>query len=81
MDATNVEKAIAADDAEATVAIRKATGACVDAADWLNAEDEPDNPLVEGFIECGEVVAIVGQAKAGKSILALLPPPGLPCQS
>mgnify|MGYP003292150347 CR=1 FL=1 len=72
MDATDFEKTLAADDAEATVAIRKATGACVDAADWLNAEDEPDNPLVEGFIECGEVVAIVGQAKAGKSILALL---------
>ncbi len=46
-------------------------GTCVDATDWLNAEDEPDNPLVEGFIEYGEVVALVGQAKAGKSLLAL----------
>lgn len=44
---------------------------CVDAADWLDEEDEPDNPLVEGLIECGEMVAFVGQAKAGKSLLAL----------
>ena len=65
------ESAIAADDAEAEIAARESSGACVDAADWLNAEDEPDNPLVEGFIECGEVVALVGQAKAGKSLLAL----------
>ena len=60
------EKAIAADDAA------EVEDTCLDAADWLNAEDEPDNPLVEGFIECGEVVAIVGQAKAGKSLFALL---------
>lgn len=65
------EAAIAADDAEATIAARESSGVCVDAADWLNAEDEPDNPLVDGFIECGEVVAMVGQAKAGKSLLAL----------
>ena len=66
MDA-NFEKALAADDAaEAT-----SKNTCVDAADWLKAEDEPDTPLVEGFIECGEVVALVGQAKAGKSLLAL----------
>ena len=45
---------------------------CVDAADWLGEPDEPDNPLVEGFIEQGEVCALVGQAKAGKSLLALL---------
>lgn len=68
---TNFEKAIAADDAAEEIATHKATGTCIDAADWLNAEDEPDNPLVEGFIECGEVVALVGQAKAGKSLLAL----------
>ena len=43
----------------------------VDAADWLLEPDEPDNPLVEGLIESGEVFAIVGQAKAGKSLLAL----------
>ena len=65
------EAAIAADDAESEITTRESSGACVDAADWLNAEDEPDNPLVEGFIECGEVVAMVGQAKAGKSLLAL----------
>lgn len=58
------EKAIAADDACISTT-------CTDAADWLNTEDEPEKPLVEGFIECGEVVAMVGQAKAGKSLLAL----------
>ena len=65
------EKAIEKDDAVANLESHDATGTCVDAADWLNAEDEPDKPLVEGFIECGEVVAMVGQAKAGKSLLAL----------
>lgn len=44
---------------------------CKDAAAWLAEPDEPDNPLVSGFIENGEVFAIVGQAKAGKSLLAL----------
>lgn len=44
---------------------------CKDAATWLAEADEPDNPLVSGFIEQGEVFAVVGQAKAGKSLLAL----------
>lgn len=45
---------------------------CKDAGAWLIDEpDEPDNPLVSGFIESGEVFAIVGQAKAGKSLIAL----------
>jgi archaellum biogenesis ATPase FlaH len=68
---SSFEAAIAADDAKSVSAARESSGTCVDAADWLNVEDEPDNPLVEGFIECGEVVAMVGQAKAGKSLLAL----------
>ncbi|MBQ3745972.1 MAG: AAA family ATPase [Kiritimatiellae bacterium] len=49
----------------------KQGGTCTDAADWLAEPDEPDNPLVAGFIECGEVFAMVGQAKAGKSLMAL----------
>ena len=44
---------------------------CIDAADWLDMEDEPDDPLVKGLIERGEMVAIVGQSKAGKSFLAM----------
>ena len=44
---------------------------CKDAAVWLAEPDEPDNPLIEGFIENGEVFAIVGQAKAGKSLVSL----------
>lgn len=44
---------------------------CVDAAKWLAEEDEPDTPLVVNLIERGEMVAIVGQSKAGKSFLAL----------
>ena len=43
-----------------------------DAADWLNEEDEPDNPLIKGLVECGSYCAIVGPAKAAKSQLALL---------
>ena len=43
---------------------------CVDAAAWLDEPDQPDNPLVEGLIEVGSMVAIVGPAKAAKSWLA-----------
>lgn len=43
----------------------------VDAGIWSNEPDAPDDPLIAGFVECGEVFAIVGQAKAGKSLLAL----------
>ena len=43
---------------------------CLDAADWLAQPDEADTPLIEGLVECGEVVGLVGQAKAGKSLLA-----------
>ena len=38
---------------------------------WLEEPDEPDTPLIERFIDCGEFVAIVGQSKAGKSFFAL----------
>ena len=44
---------------------------CIDASEWLNEPDELDAPLVAGFIECGEVFAMVGQSKAGKSLFAL----------
>lgn len=44
---------------------------CKDAAAWLAEPDEADNPLVAEFIESGEMFAIVGQAKAGKSLIAL----------
>ena len=43
----------------------------VDAADWLEQPDQPERPVVEGLIEEGEAIAIVGSAKAGKSFLAL----------
>ena len=43
----------------------------VDAADWLETPDQPERPIVEGLIEEGEAIAIVGSAKAGKSFLAL----------
>ena len=43
----------------------------VDAADWLEMPDAPEKPIVEGLIEAGEAIAIVGSAKAGKSFLAL----------
>ena len=55
----------------ATVAEHAAASTCVDAADWLDAPDEPDTPLVHELIELGEMVAIVGQSKAGKSFIAL----------
>lgn len=42
-----------------------------DAGVWLTEPDEPDSPLIERFIDCGEFVAIVGQSKAGKSFFAL----------
>lgn len=60
-----------ADDQADEIALAKTSKTCLDAADWLAQEDEPDTPLVEGLIECGEVVALVGQSKAGKSHLAL----------
>lgn len=44
---------------------------CKDAADWLKEPDQPDDPLIDGLIECGSLVAIVGPAKAAKSFLAL----------
>ena len=44
---------------------------CTDAADWLVAADEPDEPIIEELIERGEMFALVGQSKAGKSLLAL----------
>lgn len=44
---------------------------CMDAADWLDENDEPDEPIIAELIEKGEMFAIVGQSKAGKSLLAL----------
>ena len=43
---------------------------CIDAADWLGQPDEADDPLIDGLIEVGSMVAIVGPAKAAKSHLA-----------
>ena len=57
--------------AAATEQEHAAASTCVDAADWLDAPDEPDTPLVHELIELGEMVAIVGQSKAGKSFIAL----------
>ena len=42
-----------------------------DASEWLSMPDTPDNPIIEGLIEQGESVAVVGSSKAGKSFLAL----------
>ena len=58
-------------EADATAEEHAAQSTCVDAADWLDAPDEPDTPLVHELIEQGEMVAIVGQSKAGKSFIAL----------
>lgn len=44
---------------------------CTDAADWLTEGDEPEEPIIEELIESGEMFALVGQSKAGKSLLAL----------
>lgn len=41
------------------------------ACDFLNQPDEPDDPIIVGLIEQGEMFALVGQSKAGKSLLAL----------
>lgn len=46
-----------------------AADTCKDAADWLKETDEPDDPLFEGLIEVGSMIAIVGPAKAAKSHL------------
>lgn len=43
---------------------------CKDAAEWLAEPDEPDDPLIEGLIEVGSMIAFVGPAKAAKSHLA-----------
>ena len=83
-----MDNLLEAEVADATIGERVSSGACKDAANWLEEEDEQDNPLVENFIEVGEVFAMVGQAKAGKSLLALqlgvciamgIPFCGMPC--
>lgn len=51
--------------------LHKQHSTCVDAADWLAQEDPPDDPIICGLIERGEMFALVGQSKAGKSLLAL----------
>lgn len=56
--------------AEEAVERRKESTA-KDAAAWLDEPDEPERPVVEELIEEGECVAVVGSAKAGKSLLAL----------
>lgn len=58
-------------EAQATAEEHAKQATCVDAADWLAAPDEPDAPLVHELIERGEMVAVVGQSKAGKSFVAL----------
>lgn len=84
----SMEDLLEAEVADATIGDRVSSGVCKDAANWLDEEDEQDNPLVENFIEVGEVFAMVGQAKAGKSLLALqlgvciamgIPFCGMPC--
>ena len=65
-DALLSQETAAADEAE-----HAATSSCRDAADWLTEPDEPDEPLVHELIERGEMVAVVGQSKAGKSFIAL----------
>ncbi len=71
VDAGCVEKLFADETAAAVDAEHDAVDTCRDAADWLNEPDEPDDPLVHELIECGEMVAIVGQSKAGKSFITL----------
>jgi len=44
---------------------------CNDAAELLAEPDDPDDPLIEGLVECGSFVAVVGPAKAAKSFFAL----------
>lgn len=63
--------ALTAAEADATSEEHAAQSTCIDAADWLDAPDEPDTPLVHELIEQGEMVAVVGQSKAGKSFIAL----------
>jgi len=60
-----------AEQAAATDAEHAARSTCVDAADWLAQPDEPDTPLIHELIEQGEMVAVVGQSKAGKSFISL----------
>lgn len=67
----NVNELLNEAEADATAEEHAAQSTCVDAADWLDAPDEPDTPLVHELIEQGEMVAIVGQSKAGKSFIAL----------
>ena len=43
----------------------------IDAADWLEQPDQPEQPIIDNLIEAGEAIAIVGSAKAGKSFMAL----------
>ena len=41
------------------------------ASDWLAQPDEPERPVVQGLIDCGDRVSIVGQSKARKSFYAM----------
>lgn len=54
----SMEDLLEAEVADATIGERMSSGACKDAANWLEEEDEQDNPLVENFIEVGEVFAM-----------------------
>ena len=58
------------DEISATTALATAQ-TCKDAAEWMKEPDEPDNPLVGGVIANGEMFAIVGQSKVGKSFFVL----------
>lgn len=69
----NADAVAAVLDAETAAAIEAehaATTTCRDAAEWLAEPDEPDDPVVHDLIESGEMIAVVGQSKAGKSFIA-----------
>lgn len=70
-DMEYVNRLLADEIADAADAEHAAKSTCKDAADWLDEPDEPDEPMVRELIERGEMVAIVGQSKAGKSFIAL----------
>lgn len=44
---------------------------CDTVSEWLAEPDEPEQPIVEGIIDTGDRVAIVGQSKAKKSFFVL----------
>ena len=55
----------------ATLGTDSTSAPTVSASAWLTEPDEPEQPIMEGMIDAGERVAIVGQSKARKSFYAL----------